>query len=222
MKTTKDALLAKIVGDVVSGTVGAGSTTTVIQLGVGEAAAFNRGAEVGLTGAGATLANDAEIRTVTLVNTSLDRLTVAPALPIAPASGNVVKLGCRHWLYYLSATQPGIYYERWPKEVPLDAIATAAAERRCIVSYGEVGRARQVFDRLEQPWEFRVYGRSVSFLSALESRIRQLLDHRPSALTLDGFDCELVQLGQSRMAERADMLMERVLPLKLATSLVYA
>jgi hypothetical protein len=67
----------------------AGSTTTVLNLGVGEAATFERGEAVMVKDSSMT--NGYQIRNILSVDTILDKLTLSQALPSAPAA--LINLG---------------------------------------------------------------------------------------------------------------------------------
>jgi hypothetical protein len=186
LREFRRAVVARISDDTRVGTVGSGSTTTVVQLGAGEAAAWAVG-DVGYFNGG----NLNAVRTVTAVDTVLDKVTVSPALTAAPVAGEKLQGGTREWLRYESSSKPGIYewgYEYSPGVSPVEALKNAAGEQRAVAMFGmgPVDRDRFYSERLRM--ELHLFDKNVEFLEGLLSRLATILHRRRAALTVTGHD----------------------------------
>jgi len=178
MREFRRALVARIVGDTRVSTVGAGSTTTVVQLGAGQAASWAV-ADIAYLGT--------DVRSITVVDTVLDKVTVEPALSAAPASGTQLKGGSREWLRYESAAKPGIYEWGWEPS-PVDSLRTAAGEGRVVVMFGHAPASREMFRRQRDELELQLFGRNVEFLEGAVQALERLLHGQRTGLVVTAHD----------------------------------
>ena len=204
MREARLAVRNRIIADTRIATVGAGSSTTVVQVGVGEAASWAKGDIASFTGTGATLANDKLIRTITGVDTSLHRLTLESALPVAPASGNQVRGGCREWLIDSLAGGDGVF--EWGHDPhPLQALIALETEKRCICMMNGFAATPGPLGRIEPAGQLDLYGLDGLWLEGLETRIRQILHDRQSALTASGHKVWSVKVASLPEVFRGDV-----------------
>lgn len=199
-----DAIVAAILADTVVSTVGSGSSTTVVQLGAGDAADLPPAAMVSFTGSGATAANDKQVRTVRARDLALDTITVA-ALPVAPAAGNLVKAGCREWLVSSLVGGAGVY-EWGMNPSPVEALASNKGEKRPVLMYGAPTSRPGRFELVRDLVELDLYGHDTEWLAGLVSALRRLLHARPDALTIAGHKAHELLIDSIPLPIRRDPL----------------
>ena len=221
--SARDARIAvydKIAADTKTATVvsGAGNTTATIQLTTGGAASWTAGEVVNVTGTGSTAANDGLVTTVTASSSVTDRLTVSPALAIAPQAGDVVGAGWRQW-----ARTPGSG-ELWAYLGPMYAEHPAIATLRATPANHVVGIIVLLADDPiagdlhSVDIRVRVIGLNVEWVEGASLRLRSILHARPSGLTLASGVCPTLLGGQTTFPIRDDDLVEHVLPFRLTTA----
>jgi len=203
---------ATLVADTLSSSISAGSpSTSVIQLDAVEIAKWARQDVVNVTGAGATVANNWRTTRITNVDTALNRVTVSPALAIAPAAGNLLRGGVKEWCVDdpQATGSPYVRYQKPRYSAPIGALLDS--ERvACIVFFGPQARLHRVAQADMQRWELRAISRHLGWAEGLAARMRKLFHGVPTALTVPAVAVTDLLAGEAEERSRDDELAEYV------------
>lgn len=203
------ALVNALTADTRVSTVGSGSTTTVVKVGTGEAASWKIADIANLTGSGGSVANNGVVRTVTIVDTTLDKLTVSPALSASPLAGDTVRGGVREWIRYVSSSDTGCIESGYQPSPVATLLSATQPEQRCVIEYDFESDASEVGERMISRPSLTVYGLDGEWLEGCTDRIGKLLHSAPSALTITGHNLwELLADSVSHPFRKGDRIRE--------------
>lgn len=218
-RVARIALYDRIVADDVTATVTSGSTTSVVKVGSGQAASFSKGDVANITGTGASAANHRRVLLVTARDTTLHTVTVSPALDAVPLSGDVLGKGWRQW-----ARAPGAADQLWLYvgplygEHPAIALLRATPDEKVVAIMASLSEDRVAGDLMEPGFRIRILGLYLEHVEGAEARLRDLLDARPSGLTMAVGKCHDLVVGQTTAPIRTDDLVERVVPISVGVA----
>lgn len=213
----RSALLARILADTrVATVVGTSSTTSVVHLGSGEAAAWTRGDMFNVDEAASTV-NHQAVAQVVDIDTVADTLTVDPPLAAAPAAGAQLGGGAREWPRYVSASDPGMTYFDSLVDAPLEQLFATAADSRCVIAYGDTQDEPELFTRIRSAWLLVLMGRDAAWIEGLTRRLYTLLQKRHDALSVVGRDVQELTVQVTELGERKGRF-ERIVTVQVVTS----
>ena len=203
-------LYARLLGDVRSSTILAGSTTSVLK--VADPASWRPSSMVYTTGAGASAANAWWVSVVKKVTVATGELELALPLPAVPVGGaNLVKCGVRDWLRYTSADESALEWVKDPRNIEAERIANAEEDPRVVGRYGEIGQGEEarLFDLAGRRFEVRFAGLALPFVLGAMSRAEWLLDADQEDFAAPGLEMHSTKVETTGPVARGDAFYEQ-------------
>ena len=228
MTATMDAIEAALAADTRSSTVDVGSTTTVLQLGAGEAVAWLPRDIVHLTGSGATAANHLLTRTIKSVDIGADTIAflTRDALPVAPAAGDIVRGGFAFWVRPANSTEKLLYRSPRSGQLPLARLLPDSSDPHVVADLVlGLERTDQV-ERQEERYRLNLYGHSPRWLEGAVVAIRRIFrGNNRNVLAIAGSEAWEARFTLAYPLERDDAasgVCEWLVEIVVATAPVYA
>jgi hypothetical protein len=185
-----EPIAAALTADSLTATLVAGSTTSVLQLGDGEAEAWAGVEYVSLSIAAASNKDRRPVRRIIEVDEDLDTVTLDRALVTEPSAGDTLEGGFVEWVRPISVfpLDKRLYYVQQTGVSKLEQLllADTSNEARCVVLYGETHAGRTAFTANEERYRFRILSRVNDFAVGCTSRLMSVLDARRASLTVPG------------------------------------
>ena len=202
----RDALVA----DTLTSAISAGSpSTTVIQLDGVEILKWARRDIVHVTGTGGTVANNLRVVRITNVDTTLDRVTVYPALAATPAAADTINGGVKEWCLDdpQDAGSPYVRYGKPRYSAPLGDLLDDERSK-CVVLYGSQPLSQVAGPADAQRWELRAISPQVDWAEGLAHRYRKLFHGAPGGLTVAAYTVTDLLADEAGERGRDDSLYE--------------